>query len=220
MARFVSLGEAVTRGEKKTLEYLRRTLPADWLVIGNPQISVGELTRELDAIVIGDRCIWVVDEKGFGGTITGDEFTWILPNGSARERVLGNVLHAASMVKGRITSVDKRLNQVWVEGLVLMSAEDALVKVTDARIGRHVRQLMGCENYFTKANIGRGHVLSNTEKQLVEQALCGKGVSDRLQKRLAQIESYKLIEETIGNGVMRTFRAERSKTQDLVEIKL
>ncbi len=50
MAKLISLGEVVTRGEKKMLEYLQRSLPGDWLVLGNPQITTGELTRELDAL--------------------------------------------------------------------------------------------------------------------------------------------------------------------------
>lgn len=63
MARLISLGEPVTRGERKTLDYLQRNLPDEWLVLGNPQIATGELTREIDAIVIGDRCVWIIDEK-------------------------------------------------------------------------------------------------------------------------------------------------------------
>jgi hypothetical protein len=78
MARLIPLGEAVTRGEQKMLDYLQRTLPDDWIVFGNAQVTTSELSREVDAIVVGDRCVWVVDEKGFGGCISGDEHTWIL----------------------------------------------------------------------------------------------------------------------------------------------
>lgn len=99
MARFIPVGEAVTRSEQKMLDYLQHALPENWVVFGNAQFTTGELTREVDAIVVGDRCVWVVDEKGFGARIKGDEHTWILADGSARERVLNNVLHAAKMVK-------------------------------------------------------------------------------------------------------------------------
>jgi hypothetical protein len=78
MARFIPVGEAVTRGEQKMLDYLQHTLPDDWVVFGNAQFTTGELTREVDAIVVDDRCVWVVDEKGFGARITGDEHTRIL----------------------------------------------------------------------------------------------------------------------------------------------
>ena len=117
MARFIPVGEAVTRGEQKMLDYLQHTLPNNWVVFGNAQFTTGELTREVDAIVVGDRCVWVVDEKGFGARIKGDEHTWILADGSARERVLNNVLHAAKMVKGKLEAANPQLTHVWVEGL-------------------------------------------------------------------------------------------------------
>jgi hypothetical protein len=86
VARLIHLGETVTRGEKKMLDYLQRVLPNEWTIFGNAQVTSGDLNREVDAIVVGDRCIWVIDEKGFGGPIEGDEHAWILSHGSARER--------------------------------------------------------------------------------------------------------------------------------------
>ncbi|MHB1162394.1 MAG: nuclease-related domain-containing protein, partial [Chloroflexota bacterium] len=159
MARLIPLGEAVTRGEKKTLEYLQRHLPEDWVVFGNAMVSTGQLTRELDAIVVGDRAVWVVDDKGFGGVITGDEHTWTLSDGTARERVLDGVLHAAKMVKGRLSSIDSRLAGVWVQGLVLLSAEDAEYHIADERVGDCIRRLAGCEDYFLRAPIPRSRPL-------------------------------------------------------------
>lgn len=64
MARFVPVGEAVTRGELKILDYLQHALPDNWVVFGSAQFTTSELTCEVDAIVVGDRCIWVVDAKG------------------------------------------------------------------------------------------------------------------------------------------------------------
>jgi len=124
MAKLIPLGEAVTQGEQRTLDYLQKKLPTDWVIFGNVQVTTGELTREIDAIIIGDRCVWLVDEKGFTGTITGDEHIWIFEDGSARERVLNNILHAAKMVKGKLATSDSRLSSVWVEGVIILSAPD------------------------------------------------------------------------------------------------
>ncbi len=55
VAKLIQLGEVVTRGERKTLDYLQQTLPDDWVIFGNAQITTGELTREVDAIIIGER---------------------------------------------------------------------------------------------------------------------------------------------------------------------
>ena len=220
MAHLVPLGECVTRGEKKMLDYLQRTLPGDWVIFGNPQIATGELTRELDAIVVGDRCVWVVDEKGFGGRITGDEHTWILPDGSARERVLNNVLHAASMVKGKLVAANPRLSQVWVQGFILLSADDADMRVKDGRLSRHVRQLAGCENYFLKATIPNARLLQRSDREAIEHCLSGQAVVDRLRKRFTRIGAYRLLETLSLGPIVRSCRAEREKTGDLVELKM
>lgn len=220
MARLISLGEPVTRGERKTLDYLQKHLPDDWLVIGNPQITTGELTREIDAIVIGDRCVWIIDEKGFGGRITGDEHVWLLENGSARERVLYNILHAASMLKGKLRAADSRLSGVWVEGLVLLSSDDAELRVSDARVASHARKLSGCEDYFLKANIPRARKLNTGEIQSVQKLLCGSGILQRLSKRFTQIGAFKVVEELSTTPLVRSFRAQRERTNDWVELKV
>ncbi|MBM3298692.1 MAG: NERD domain-containing protein, partial [Deltaproteobacteria bacterium] len=167
MAKLIPLGDCVTRGEQRTLEYLQKFLPDDWVVFGNAQVTSGELTREIDAIVVGDRCVWVVDEKGFGGVITGDEHTWILSDGSARERVLSHILHAAKMVKGKLVAADRRLDQIWIEGLVLLSADDVEVLVEDPRISRTVWKLQGCENKFREIIFPQARTLSPSERETV-----------------------------------------------------
>lgn len=174
MAQLIHIGEVVTRGEQKTLDYLQGRLPNDWIIFGNPRISTPQLSRELDAIVLGNEYVWAIDEKGFGGQITGDEFVWILSDHSARERIINTVLHAASMVKGRLIAIESKLRNVWVEGLIVLSANDADVQVRDRRISRHVRKLMGCEDYFREARIPEARPFPSGLKEVIAKALSGK----------------------------------------------
>ena len=216
----MQLGDVVTRGERKTLDYLQQALPNDWVILGNAQVTTGELTREVDAIIIGDRCIWVIDEKGFGGRITGDEHTWILADGSARERILNNVLHAAKMLKGKLEAAEARLRHVWVEGLVLLSADDAEIRVRDERITRHVRRLAGCEHYLTQAPIPNARQLQSNDRLTIERCLAGGAVVDRLRRRFTYIGPYSLLETVSTGPIARTYRAERARTTDIVELKV
>jgi hypothetical protein len=220
MARLIPLGQAVTRGEQKILDYLQRTLPDDWVVFGNAQVTTSELSREVDAIVVGDRGVWVVDEKGFGGCVSGDEHTWILANGSARERVLNHILHAAKMVKGKLEAANPRLSHVWVEGLILLSADDADVRVEDHRITRHVRRLAGCETYFLRASIPNTRGLQRGDREAIQRCLSGETIVDRLGKRFTRIGPYSLIETLSSGPIVRTYRAERHRTSDVVELKV
>jgi serine/threonine protein kinase len=220
MARLIKLNESVTRGEKKTLEYLQRALPSDWVVFGNPRVTTSQLTRELDAIVVGDRCVWVIDEKGFGGIITGDEFTWVLQDGTVRERALDNIRHAASMVKGKLTASDPKLRTVWVEGIIILSANGVELRVRDPRASRQVTRLAGCEGYFLRANIPNANPLSPAEIDAVVKALSGTNVLDRIQQRFEKIGPYHLVETLSSSHVAQTFRAEHERLKESVELKL
>jgi len=44
------------------LDYLQHALPDNWVVLGNAQFTTSELTCEVDAIVVGDRCICLCPE--------------------------------------------------------------------------------------------------------------------------------------------------------------
>jgi serine/threonine protein kinase len=174
----------------------------------------------VDAIVGGDRCVWVVDEKGFGGRLTGDEHTWILADGSVRARVLNNLLHAAKMVNGKLEAANPQLARLWVEGLILLTADDADARVEDQRITKHVRRLAGCENYFLRANIANARPLRQSDREAIERCLSGEGIVDRLRTRLTGIGPYRLIETLSSGPIVRTYRAERQRTNDLVELKV
>lgn len=220
MAKLIPLGECVTRGEQRTLEYLQKNLPDDWLVFGNAQVTTGELNREIDAIVVGERCVWVVDEKGLWGVITGDEYRWILSDGSARERVLNQILHAAKMVKGKITAADPRLNQIWVEGLILLSADDVELRVKDARIPRHVWPLLGCEQLFRQAAPAQARPISPSEREAIERLLAGEGVVNRLMRRFMTLGGYRILETMASAPICQTYRAEQERGHDNVLLKV
>jgi serine/threonine protein kinase len=220
MARLIKLSESVTRGEKKTLEYLQRALPDDWVVFGNPRVTTSQLTRELDAIVVGDRCVWVVDEKGFNGVVTAEEFSWVLQDGTVRERVLDNVRHAASMVKGKLVASDPRLRNVWVEGLIILSADEVALRVRDPRASRQVTKLAGCEGYFLRANIPNANLLSLAERDAVVRTLSGPAILDRVRQRFEKIGPYRLEETLSSSHVAQTFRAVHERLKEPVELKL
>jgi hypothetical protein len=47
MARFILVGDAVTHGEQKMVDYLQHALPDNWILLGNVQFTTSELTSRL-----------------------------------------------------------------------------------------------------------------------------------------------------------------------------
>lgn len=222
MARLISLGKPATQGEKKTLAYLRDHLPSHWVILGNPQVGNQRVHREIDVIVIGDRCVWVVDEKGFGGSITGDEHEWRLADGAIRERVLFNVQMAAKIVSPMVSRGGP--GSLWVEPVIILSADDADFRVVDPSVSRYVVKLAGCENYFLKDAAKYVKLLDSplTSGQITEiqTRFTGKRILERLEDRIDHVGPFEFVEKRSANGYARTFLSRHKETGEFAEVKL
>jgi hypothetical protein len=168
MAYLFEMGPSITDGEEKALKYLEASLPEDWAVIGNVQVISGRVSREIDAVVLGSHCAWVIDAKSFRGKVIGDEHSWVLSDGSVRERVLDNVIHAASFVKGKLSRSSSSFRTTWVESLVLLTEDDVDLSVKDGRISRHVLHLSGCEKYFSSAFLRMEHISTHQRSEMLK----------------------------------------------------
>lgn len=96
MAQLDVMGDYRGPGEQKTAETLAAQLPANWVVIANRALPT-EDGDDLDLVVIGDRGIYLLEEKAWGPRITLGHHTWRVganerPNPLNRVRHLGRVL--------------------------------------------------------------------------------------------------------------------------------
>jgi hypothetical protein len=142
MARLIDLGGApVNEAERIVIRLLLDRLPADWSVIPNaslPDPRTGH-AYEYDAIVVGDHAIFVVEVKGWRGTVRqlgrGD---WQLDNG----RVERNPLALADQ-KARVLAshVKKAMGQhvPYVQACLVAGDDDTTFEVFDNDARRCLR---------------------------------------------------------------------------------
>lgn len=180
MAHLFEMGPSINDGEEKMLRYLEASLPENWAVIGNVQVASGRVSREIDAVVLGDHCVWTVDAKSIRGKVIGDEHSWLLSDGSIRERVLDNVIHAASFVKGKLIRGRPSLKKVWVEPLIMLTEDDVDLSVKDERLSRHVHRLAGCEGYFLRPDFSGLAEISNKSRSEMLKVLIGETSFNRV----------------------------------------
>ena len=187
MSRLIPLGEAQTNGELKTLRYLESELPHDWFILGNPTITAGRRSRELDAVVVGHRCIWAVDEKSYSGVITGDVHVWSLSRGKGQvSGVIDNIQLAARLLKGAISKKLPQFSNIWVQPIILLSAATADLRVDDERSASFVRPLRGCSSYFIKSSRMGGQSLGHHDRELIVRCLAGDITVDKFLEVAAQ----------------------------------
>src|SRR5262249_59782126 len=65
MAHLEVMGEFQGPGEERTATRLAAELPAGWYVIAGRKLS-GESRDDLDLVVVGDRAVFVLEEKFWG----------------------------------------------------------------------------------------------------------------------------------------------------------
>src|SRR3954447_4936666 len=96
MAHLDVMGDYRGPGERKTAETLAAELPESWHVIANRALPT-EDGDDLDLVVVGERGIYLLEEKAWGPKLVLGDHTWRVgaserPNPLNRVRHLGRVL--------------------------------------------------------------------------------------------------------------------------------
>ena len=73
MAKHLKIGEPVNAAEAWAFSFLMVNLPPEYLVITNVEVPTPNgLLKEVDAIVFGKYAVYLVDVKGYSGTLNVD----------------------------------------------------------------------------------------------------------------------------------------------------
>ncbi|GAA4728423.1 protein kinase domain-containing protein [Actinomycetospora chibensis] len=101
MARLHVLAEWHGPGEQKTAERLRDELPDGWDVIAGRQLPSAMGAVDIDLIVVGERAVYVCEEKAWGPHVVAGEVAWYV-GGERRPDPSGQTAHAARVLAGRL----------------------------------------------------------------------------------------------------------------------
>jgi len=122
MAKRIKIGEPVNDAESWGFDLLEQQLPGDYLLVTNVELptSTGQLL-EIDAIVFGGKAIYLVDIKGYSGSLLVDPNVWLLD-----QRQIDNPLSKANQI-ARIYAGRMRENLLrdehapWCQGMVFVT---------------------------------------------------------------------------------------------------
>lgn len=202
-ATVIRFSDPESDGERKAIAFLRDHLPEDYILLHNLEIrtSSGEIF-EYDVIILGQWAVYAVDEKSWGGLIQVRKDKWFLPSGEIRDSPVPQINKKARVLKGQFVKRNRRLRQVWVEGVVLLSARDVQLTPSgdhgnDALLDRDcqsdclagtVLRLCDSISFFTEPHaLPRGRDISDLRRD-IERAL---GAAPR--SRLPLVGSYRLV---------------------------
>lgn len=139
-ARFVPIGEPAHDAERQAQRFLVENLPDEYTVYGNAWlVERSGVIYELDAVVVTPHAVFVVEIKSYRGRIDGTDHDWYIPESIVSPLKLNRL--TAVILKGLLKRESYQAGQVWVEGLIFLSATtDVGVKGPASRDRIHTRK--------------------------------------------------------------------------------
>lgn len=120
-AKFIPIGEPAHDSERQAIRYLVEGLPADYTVYGNAWlVERTGVVYELDAVVVAPHAIYVIEIKSYRGRIEGTDHDWYIPHPVPSPLKKNRI--CAQILKTQLKRESYQAGQVWVEGLVFLSA--------------------------------------------------------------------------------------------------
>lgn len=132
-ARIVAVGETPYAHEREGIEFVEKALPDSdpyymWALVDLLDPSTGRL-HELDLVVLGYSCLYLVELKAYPGRIEGDsvDWIWVTPEGRRlwRDNPRSLARRKAQILKSRLERVlPAQVRAPWIEPLIFLSDRD------------------------------------------------------------------------------------------------
>ncbi|MBY5991521.1 NERD domain-containing protein kinase family protein [Ferrimonas balearica] len=122
MAKQIRFGEAVNESERWAFKLLAQELPDDYLLLTNIEIPTQSgQALEVDALVIGQWGIYVVDVKGYIGQLEAGQHAWRL-DGRDVDNSLSKANYVARVLAGRFKhKFPIGVYAPWCQGMVFVT---------------------------------------------------------------------------------------------------
>jgi serine/threonine protein kinase len=191
-ARHVPKGQPVHDAEARGIQALVRALPDNYWVFSNIELASDRRgqTFEHDTVVLAPHAVFTVELKSWGGRIVGNRDRWTLADGTVVQSPIPLTLSKARVLKGRLTNRRRELGGVWVQGLVFLSAPDAIAQITPDFEDYVVTQ-DGLRKALTDPGwLGHPAPITPTQRRAIEDYL-NDGRPTRVQD---QLEDFRLVQ--------------------------
>jgi len=212
MAQLVSAGPFATEGERRAAKVLQQ-LPANWVVICNKILPKGDRSHEIDFIVIGDRWIFLLDEKSWKGKILGNDQIWIREDGFSLRSPLTKADYVAKVLAGHIGWKVTPLKEsgYCVRGGVLLSVADQFPQIHDSRAANGIFLLGHVCERLQAIDMQGGSPLVGQWRAQINKVLVDLSNRPQVPKR---IESLTIDDAVTLRPGVRLFRARMDGNSD------
>lgn len=133
MAILRAIGLPENDSEREALAFFRDNLPSnDYIIFHNLEIHSKNVPYEFDLVIVGERAIYPIELKGYGGQISGNAAEWELASGAIIKSPLPLAAKKAKVLASSMRRSDPGLDHVFVEPtLVVLTDPNARIDLDD-----------------------------------------------------------------------------------------
>jgi Protein kinase domain/Nuclease-related domain len=219
MAIIHRIGMPDNDSETKAIKQLGKNLPDDYFVFHNFELTTGRgLPYEYDIAVLSPHALYHLEVKGYHGAIRGNPLQWVFENGSVYPSPIPLANKKSKVLAGKLRQYSRRLDDVFVETLILLTDDHARIKLNDDQAGRviHLKDAMDrlCDPRWLPVSAG------NITR--VHETVCEALFTTRPSQRTRQIGLYDVIEKLGQDDRFTVFLARHRfiQTQPLSYLKV
>ena len=137
MAIIHRIGIPDNDAETKAIKRLAQKLPEDYVVIHNFELTTGRgFPYEYDIAVLSPHALYHLEVKGYHGAIRGNPVQWIFENGAVYPSPIPLANKKTKILAGKLKQHSRRLDDVYVETLILLTDDRARIKLKDDQADR------------------------------------------------------------------------------------
>jgi Protein kinase domain/Nuclease-related domain len=192
MAIIHRIGLPENESETKAIKRLGKKLPDGYFVFHNFEVTTGRgLPYEYDIAVLSPHALYHLEVKGYRGAIRGNPLQWVFENGSIYPSPIPLANKKSKVLAGKLRQYSRRLDDVFVETLILLTDDQARIKLNDDQATRviHLNEVIErlCEPRLLP--VSTGNITG------VHETVCEALFATRPSQRTRQIGLYDVIEK-------------------------
>ncbi len=219
MAIIHRVGIPENDSETKAIKRLGKKLPDDYFVFHNFEVTTGRgLPYEFDIAVLSPHALYHLEVKGYRGTIRGNPLQWVFENGSVYPSPIPLANKKSKVLAGKLRQHSRRLDDVFVETLILLTDDQARIKLNDDQAGKviHLNEVIErlCEPRWLP--VSTGNITG------AHETVCEALFATRPSQRTKQIGLYDVVEKLGQDDRFAVFLAKHRfiQTQPLTYLKV
>ena len=219
MAIIHRIGTPETDSEARAIKRLSKDLPDDYFVFHNFELTTGRgLPYEYDIAVLTPHALYHLEVKGYHGQIRGNPLQWIFENGGVFPSPIPLANKKTKILAGKLRQYSHRLEDVFVDTLILLTEDGARAKLNDDQAGRvvHLRDAIDRLSDPKHLPVSTGNVSA------LHDLVCEALFTTRPARKAQQIGLYDVVQKLDQDDRFTLFLARHRfiHTQPLTVLKV